>query len=58
MPLKVQKEKFMLDEQVVKDSVINPRLVKKRPENSLILPRVSSQRIVPITIKEYQDTDL
>ena len=40
MPLKLDRVKYQLDQQTVKDSFINPVLVKKRPENSLNLPRV------------------
>lgn len=40
MQLKLDHTKFMLDENVVKDSYIHPSLVKKRPENSLKLPNV------------------
>jgi hypothetical protein len=38
--LKVDKVKFKLDEKILMDSRIHPSLVKKRPENSLILPSV------------------
>ena len=44
MPLKVDRVKYQLDEQIVKDSYIHPSLVKKRPENSLNLPQVSEGR--------------
>lgn len=39
MELKVNKADFMPDPEVVKDSYIHPRLVKKRPDNSLSLPQ-------------------
>jgi hypothetical protein len=38
METRVDKRQYQLDPTVVRDSRINPRLVKKRPDNCLSLP--------------------
>ena len=43
--------KIPLDEQTVYDCRINPKLVKRRPENSLVLPRVNYGKKLPIVVK-------
>lgn len=62
MPLKVDKVKFQPDKLIVQDSYINPSLVKKRPENSLLLPSVnyeSSGKIEKVTTtRDFMNTSL
>ena len=58
MELKVDRGKFMPDAMIVMDAQINPKLVKKRPENSLNLPKIHSQKHVPIACRDFESKEL
>jgi hypothetical protein len=53
-PFKLDHQKYLPDANIVKDSQINPKLVKKRPENQLRLPRLSQEQEI-IYFKNFQD---
>ena len=58
MELKLDRGRFMPDSMIVKDAYIHPKLVKKRPENSLNLPKVHSQKHVPIACRGFDRKEL